>query len=142
MDFHGVKVALLIDDKLLLHLRDNTPGLFNANMWDFPGGGREGTESPIECAIREIDEELSILLTPESFMWERKYPAQKDPNQSAYFMVATLSANALPQIHLTEGQKWQLFTEEDFFADPQVIGALKERFKDYTQEGKKLPNID
>ena len=46
MDFHGVKVAVLVGDKLLMHLRDDKPGLFNANMWDFPGGGREGNETP------------------------------------------------------------------------------------------------
>jgi hypothetical protein len=46
-DFHGVKIALLVGDKILMHLRDNKPGLFNANMWDFVGGGsRRNREFP------------------------------------------------------------------------------------------------
>lgn len=131
MEFHGVKVALLSEDKLLMHLRDNTPGLFNANMWDFPGGGREGEETPIECAIRETQEEFGITLTPKSFVWKKEYPAQKDPNQKAYFLVAKISQQDVNSIVLGEGQKWALLDQNSFFARTDVIEALKGRFKDY-----------
>ena len=131
MDFHGVKVAVLVEDKLLMHLRDSKPGLFNANMWDFPGGGREGGETPVECALREINEEFGIVLAPESIIWKKVYPAQKDPNQKAYFMVARIPEELLSTITLTEGQKWRVFTQEKFFEDPKVVGALKIRFRDY-----------
>ena len=67
----------MCEDKLLMHLRDNKPGLFNANMWDFSGGGREGEETPQECAIREVKEEFEIDLTPELFIWEKDYPPRK-----------------------------------------------------------------
>lgn len=131
MNFHGVKVALLHEDKLLMHLRDNKPGLFNANMWDFPGGGREGEETPYECAIREIQEELGVALTEQSFVWEKEYPAQKDPTQRALFMVARISKQDVDSVVLTEGQKWDLISLEDFFHRSDVIDALKIRFKDY-----------
>ena len=136
MDFHGVKVALLCDGKLLMHLRDNKPGLFNANMWDFPGGGREGQETPQECAMREVQEEFGITLTKESFVWEKVYPAQKDPNQKALFMVANITKEDVEKINLTEGQQWTLMTEDNFFQKEDVIGALKERYKDYLNSVK------
>ena len=125
MNFHGVKVALLCEDKLLMHLRDNKPDLFNANMWDFSGGGREGEETPQECAIREVKEEFEIDLTPELFIWEKDYPAQKDPSQKAYFMVAKVSKGDIDNINLHEGQRWLLFTQEEFFAKDDVVEALK-----------------
>ncbi len=131
MDFHGVKIALLVEDRIFLHLRDNKPGLFNANMWDFVGGGREGNETPVACALREIQEELGIVLSPTAIVWQKEYPAQKDPNQKAIFMVATIPKSMIDAINLTEGQEWKLFTQDEFFSDPQVIGALKERFRDY-----------
>jgi 8-oxo-dGTP diphosphatase len=131
MNFHGVKVALLVGDKLIMHLRDNKPGLFNANMWDFPGGGRENDETPQACAIREVYEEFRIVLTPESFLYERTYPAQKDATQIAYFMVAQVSEKDIQDIVLTEGQQWQLFDQESFFEKDDVIEALKVRFRDY-----------
>ena len=131
MDFHGVKVAVLVGDKLLMHLRDDKPGLFNANMWDFPGGGREGSETPEACAIREIKEEFGIDITPEAFVWKNEYPAKKDPNQRAIFMVAKVSKDVIKNVHLTEGQRWDLFDQENFFQGKDVIEALKVRFSDY-----------
>ncbi len=133
MEFHGVKVALLCEDKLVMHLRDNKPGLFNANMWDFPGGGREGDETPQECAAREVREELGINLNPNSFIWEKDYPAQKDPSQKAWFMVANISKTDVEKIALTEGQRWDLFDQKAFFEKEDVISALKDRFNDYLE---------
>ena len=133
MEFHGVKIAVLVNGKLLMHLRDNKIGLFNANMWDFPGGGREANETPQQCAIREVKEEFGVVLTPSSFVWERVYPAQKDPNQKAFFMVATAPEEDTNNIELTEGQKWRLFDQKAFFEEKAVIEALKVRFKDYLE---------
>ena len=45
--FHGVKAALLFGDKILVYKRDDKPGLRFANLWDMPGGGREGDETPL-----------------------------------------------------------------------------------------------
>lgn len=131
MDFHGVKVAILVDSKLLMHLRDNKPGLFNAGMWDFPGGGREGSESPEECVIREVKEEFGIDLLLDDFVWKKEFPAQKDPNQKAFFMVANLDRERIANIALHEGQKWDLLDQSGFFSREDVIAALKTRFREY-----------
>ena len=46
-------------DSVLLHLRDDkTPN--HPNQWAFFGGLGEGNESPKECFIRELKEELGI----------------------------------------------------------------------------------
>lgn len=50
--------------RILLHLRDaNT--LHNPNSWALFGGLSEPGESPLECLIREINEELAIELPAE-----------------------------------------------------------------------------
>ena len=132
MKFNGSKVALIFENKLIMQLRDNKPGLFNANMWDFPGGGQKGDEIPIECAIREVQEEFGITINENSFVWKKEYPAQKDPNQIAFFLVAFVSKKEIDSIHFgTEGQKWKLMDYDTFFNKDHVIRALKERFKDY-----------
>jgi 8-oxo-dGTP diphosphatase len=131
MNFHGVKVAIIVDGKLLMHLRDNKPGLFNANMWDFPGGGREGSETVTECAVREVKEEFELNLSTKDFVWQKDYPAQKDPTQKAYFIVAHINKDRIGKIILHEGQDWDLITQEDFFIKTDVIDALKSRFSDY-----------
>lgn len=137
MEFSGTKVALLHNDKLVMQLRDNKPGLRFANMWDFPGGGREGVETPIECAIREIDEEFGISLPPDSFVWQKEYPAMHDPDQRAFFLVSFVDESIIQNIQFgTEGQRWELFTQERFFASEDVVPLLKGRFGDYLEETK------
>jgi 8-oxo-dGTP diphosphatase len=131
MEFHGVKIAVMVGEKLLMHLRDDKPGLRFANMWDFPGGGREGVESPIECALREIKEEFEVTLTEDSFIWQKQYPAMHDPDAVAFFMVANAMESDIESIVLHEGQGWKLFDVHEFFGREDVVPKLKQRFQDY-----------
>jgi 8-oxo-dGTP diphosphatase len=136
-DFIGVKIALIKDDEVLVILRDDKPGLRNANLWDFPGGGREDNETPFECVARETDEELSIKLAPESIIWEKTYPAMHDPNLTAYFMVAKIDDNDVTNIVFgDEGQGWKMIKIDDFMSDPTVIEQLKGRLNDYLASTK------
>lgn len=131
-DFIGVKIALIRGNELLVILRDDKPGLRNANLWDFPGGGREGNETPFECVTREVDEELQIKLSPESIIYEKTYPAMHDPNLTAYFMVAKIDDKDIENIVFgDEGQGWKLIKIDDFMSDPTAIEALKGRLNDY-----------
>ncbi len=135
MIFNGVKVALLYKDTLVMQLRDNKPGLRFANMWDFPGGGREGSESPIECAIREIKEEFGITIKPESFIWQKEYPAMHDVQQRAFFLVVLATEADIKNIHFgTEGQRWDFMTHSEFFDSQDVVPDLKGRFRDYLEQ--------
>ncbi len=137
MEFSGTKVALLYNDLVVMQLRDDKPGLRFANMWDFPGGGREGEETPIECAVREIEEEFGITLDTCLFVWQKDYPAMHDPDQRAYFLVARVGKETIDNIQFgSEGQKWELFTQEAFFDREDVVPHLKGRFGDYLKELK------
>ena len=68
-DFSGCKIALLHGDIILTILRDDIPTIPYPNMWDLPGGGREGNETPFECVAREVYEELNIQLSKEEVIW-------------------------------------------------------------------------
>ncbi len=132
IDFSGAKIALLHEDKLIMQLRDNKPGLRFANMWDFPGGGREGTETPIECALREIKEEFGITLLPEQFIWQKEYPAMHDASLKAYFFVAQATQKDVDAIKFgDEGQGWDFMEIPNFFANEKVVPHLKGRLQDY-----------
>lgn len=132
IDFIGVKIALLKGSEVLVIQRDNHPGLRFAGMWDFPGGGREGNESPFECIARETEEELGLALNPESIIWEKTYPAMHDPSLTAYFMVANIDDTDIRGIILgDEGQGWKMISIDAFMIDDTVIELLKGRLKDY-----------
>ena len=130
-DFHGVKIALFVDNKLLMILRDKKPGLRFAGMWDFPGGGRESNETPEECVKRELKEELSLKFSEDSIVWKKEVEAMHDPSQKAYFIVAKILEEDTTTINLGEGQKWDLMNIDDFFERGDVVPKLKDRLRDY-----------
>ena len=74
-DFTGVKAALLVEQSILVILRDNKPDIPWPNTWELPGGGREGQETPLECLQREVWEELGLTLKEESIIWSKIYPS-------------------------------------------------------------------
>ena len=43
-------------------LRDDKPGIPYPNMWDIPGGHAEYGETPEQCIVREMKEEMDLNL--------------------------------------------------------------------------------
>lgn len=133
-DFVGSKVALFLGDKLVVYLRDNKPNLRFSGMYDFPGGGREDDESPIECAIREVNEEFGIKLKSNSFIWQKEYPAMHDPTLKAYFLVAKITEGDIENIKFgEEGQSWMLMNIDSFLKNKKCVPDLKVRLSDYLE---------
>ncbi|MFB7667601.1 NUDIX domain-containing protein [Kitasatospora sp. NPDC056138] len=63
-DFEGVLVFVTdIAGRLLMHLRDDRPGMPWPGYWTPIGGWREGDESARESAVREVREEAGIEIT-------------------------------------------------------------------------------
>ena len=90
-DFQGCKIALFCGDSVITILRDDKPSIPWPNMWEFPGGGREGDESPFECAAREVYEELGIALTEDCLLWSKVYPSMLYEGRQSVFMAGQLS---------------------------------------------------
>lgn len=130
--FHGVKIALITpDNQVVALLRDNKPGLRFAGMWDLPGGGREDNETPVDCALREIKEELGIDVPASSITLQKAYPSMHQPDKVAYFMIADLSNNLRDAIVFGgEGQKWQLMPVNVFINHTYAVPDLQDRLKE------------
>ena len=125
-DFTGVKAALLVEQSILVILRDNNPAIPWPNMWELTGGGKEGQETPLECLQREVWEELGLVLKEESIIWSRIYPSM---------LVAQISQKQYQEIDFgDEGQEFKLMPIEDFIKAEGIIPQLQERFKDYLSE--------
>ena len=134
-DFTGVKAALLVEQSILVILRDNNPAIPWPNMWELTGGGKEGQETPLECLRREVWEELGLVLKEESIIWSRIYPSMLDKDRSAVFVVAQISQKQYQEIDFgDEGQEFKLMPIEDFIKAEGIIPQLQERFKDYLSE--------
>ena len=55
-----VAAAALVDPDGRVLICQRPPGKQLAGMWEFPGGKVEKGETPEQCLIRELDEELGI----------------------------------------------------------------------------------
>ena len=131
-DFTGSKIALFCGDKLLTILRDDKTTIPWPNMWELPGGGREGDESPFECVAREVFEELGIHLTEDNLLGSKVYPSMLFERKQSVFMVSQLSQEQFDSIVFgDEGQGYKLMSIDEFLGSDKVVPQLQERLKDY-----------
>ncbi len=135
--FTGCKIALFCDDRILTILRDDKDNIPWPNMWELPGGGREGNENPFECAAREVYEELGIHLTEDCLIWAKVYPSMLYEGRHSVFMVGQISQEQFESIVFgDEGQGYQLMNVEEFLKSKQAVPQLQGRLKDYLKESE------
>lgn len=73
-------------DRVLLQKRDtNAP--VNPNLWAFFGGVGEKGEAPEDCVVRELQEELGILVNKGKLMPLRDYLDEKSMTWRFVFMM-------------------------------------------------------
>ena len=129
MPFHGAKLALFVGDDLAVILRDNRPDIPWPDCWDMPGGGREGGETPLACALRETHEELGLIVPTEQVVWGKRFYSELGDK---WFFAAHLEASAATRIKLgNEGQRWALMSAETYMAHPKTISHLADRLRCY-----------
>ncbi|MBC9878160.1 NUDIX domain-containing protein [Bradyrhizobium sp. INPA01-394B] len=68
-DIRDFAAAILVDQsgQLLFQLRDNVPGIVHPGKIALFGGRREPPESPLECIVREVAEEIGYKASPDDF---------------------------------------------------------------------------
>lgn len=129
-DFTGAKLALFLGGRLAVIRRDDRDGLVWPGYWDFPGGGREGAESPADCALRETHEELGLAVPPEALVWRRAF--LRPDGAVGWFFAAHLPGEWADRVRFgDEGQEWGLMAAQDYLAHPLGIPYFKERLRLY-----------
>jgi 8-oxo-dGTP pyrophosphatase MutT (NUDIX family) len=63
-----VRVLVVDDRDRLLLFRDSDPGVPGVHWWITPGGGIDPGETDLEAAVRELEEEAGLGLTPEQLV--------------------------------------------------------------------------
>ena len=106
-DYHthaAAGVFLLTDDcRLVLQLRDNKPDIHYPGMIATFGGGAEPGETPVACALRELEEETGIAARAEDLHLlgaVSRVDFRGDPTASVFFLLRGVDPDRLV---ITEG---------------------------------------
>ncbi|PKM85993.1 MAG: 8-oxo-dGTP diphosphatase MutT [Firmicutes bacterium HGW-Firmicutes-12] len=75
-----------------------------ANKWEFPGGKVEFGETPEECLIREIKEELDIEIIIDSYFAESVYTYPHGTIHLMAYWAKWISGTVKPTVH--DDIKW------------------------------------
>ncbi|MET7608178.1 NUDIX domain-containing protein [Streptomyces avermitilis] len=96
--------------ELLLHLRDDLPGIAWPDHWSVLGGGCDPGEDPRQAIIRELDEEAGLAVDDLIELFEIR--DEHGSGQLITFFAASWDGDetALP---LAEGVKLQFLAPED-----------------------------
>jgi 8-oxo-dGTP diphosphatase len=133
-DFDGAKLALLSRGRVLTLLRDDRPDIAFPNMWDLPGGGREIGETPQECVLRELDEEMGLRLTMQTLTWGRPFEPDLPGQAQAWFFGAQMPDLKPADITFgDEGQMWRLMPVRLFVMNPKTIPHMARRLGVYLE---------
>ena len=104
----GCSIIFVNDkERVLLFLRDNKPVIPFPNTWDVPGGHVEENETPEQCIVREMKEEMEIELKGFHTFAVVEF---NDRIEYAYWKKENID---IKKITLTEGQRLKWFSEEE-----------------------------
>ncbi|WP_255509552.1 NUDIX hydrolase [Oceaniovalibus sp. ACAM 378] len=133
--FTGAKVALLNGGRLISIQRDDRADIPWPAAWDLPGGGREGNETPEQCALRETQEELGLNIPEEALIWRRAFVSTTDPEAAGWFFVARISPDHVGRIRLgNEGQRWRQMEIAQFLRLSDAVPYLQQRLRVYLDD--------
>ncbi|MGY9047816.1 hypothetical protein P775_20570 [Puniceibacterium antarcticum] len=122
--FSGAKLMLFVGSQLLVIRRDHAPEIAFQGFLDFPGGGREKPESPVECVLRETYEEVGLTIAPDQLIWCCKNI--RADGQTGWFFATHLSFDAaLPVRFGGEGLGWSLVQPQAYLASADAIPHFK-----------------
>ena len=109
----NLRIALVILEsahgRIAFQLRADIQGIVNPDRWGFFGGHIEAGETPLQGAVREVEEELTVKIDPARMQplleWKRQ------PGK-IHYLFHYLVTHELDSTQLTEGQRWAWLTPE------------------------------
>jgi 8-oxo-dGTP diphosphatase len=130
--FRGAKVLLFLGSDILVLRRDLRDDIPWPGALDFPGGGREGDETPVACALRETEEETGLRLDPSDLVWRKE---RRTARGRTWFFAAHIDPSRADQVRIgQEGSEWILTAPRDLFERGDTIPHFMQILRGYLDE--------
>ena len=122
----GVKIIITNHngDILLLKRSDKTS---RPHGWDFPGGGVDKGEDPLTAAIREVQEETSIMITSPILL----HISHGEMDAGEYLIIGYSAKAANNEVTISwehEDYAWMIISEVSQLLLPDVHKAIFEKY--------------
>lgn len=111
--FYASVVIILNHEGNLLVVRRSASLVSYPGHWCFPGGRAEGDETPEQCAVREVSEEVSLVIEEEDLALLNII----NKNDKEIFVFAVKKFSGTPRID------WE--SDSLMWIEPSKIGTLK-----------------
>ena len=98
------------EKKILMMKRDKKAGIPYPESWVFPGDTAEEAETPEECLLREIREELGYGPNPENI---KKFLVFFYPGGKAVEHFYVIPIKEIPELKISEGERIEWFSLEE-----------------------------
>jgi 8-oxo-dGTP diphosphatase len=114
------------DNQVLLQHRDNNARNF-PNTWALWGGAIEEGETPIGAMIRELHEELNIVVAEDELTFFKMYENKDNEKERHIFLLKDLGAFAY---NLQEGDDLRFFSQNEI-ADLNIVPMVGKILTEY-----------
>jgi 8-oxo-dGTP diphosphatase len=106
----GVAVIIERDETILLGQRLNSHG---AEQWAPPGGHLEYSETPEDCAKREVLEETGlVVISVDRGGWTNDFFKKESKHYVTLFMHAKVNGGVAEVMEPTKCRRWQWFSKQ------------------------------
>lgn len=78
--------VIKVDNKILIARKAKGP---EKGLWEFPGGKCQPNESINDCAIREIQEELGLIVEPNEVLLKNKITRENNEELLLHFVLCS-----------------------------------------------------
>jgi 8-oxo-dGTP pyrophosphatase MutT (NUDIX family) len=115
----GYSGAILTNsqNQILFQLRDEKGR--NPNKWGIFGGGIKKNEKPISAVIRELKEELGLVVPKEKILYECNF-------RLINYHIFRINLEKIPKkSNLKEGKAMKFMTKKEFFKNPNALWRVK-----------------
>src|SRR4051812_10150242 len=114
-------LILVEDDRYLMQLRDQKPGIFYPGHWGLFGGATEPGETPEAAVRRELREELRLTVSDIQHLTDFSFTIGRFGQINRHYFQVRIPSSAIRLLNLHEGAEMRTFLATEILNLARVV---------------------